>query len=122
MTAIAVEDLGVRYGSVTAVRGVFFDVAAGSVLGLVGESGSGKSTVARAIVGLVPSTGAVRIAGVDLAAVPFWQARRARRRVQLVSQDSRSALDPRFAVGQCVREGLDRAWSRRRAAARVAEL
>jgi peptide/nickel transport system ATP-binding protein len=115
MAALSVEDLTVRYGSVKAVRGVSFDVADGSVLGLVGESGSGKSTVARAIVGLTPWSGAMRIDGADLSS------RRARRRVQLVFQDSRSSLDPRFTVEQCVMEGLD-GLRRRDASARVAEL
>jgi len=124
MAAVAVDDLWVRYGGMAAVRGVSFDVEQGSVLGLVGESGSGKSTVARAIVGLAPATGVVRVAGVDLLSAPPRQARPARRRVQLVFQDSRSSLDPRFTVAQCVLEGVDRSGLRRRqdAQARVAEL
>ncbi|MFG1706275.1 ABC transporter ATP-binding protein [Nonomuraea sp. M3C6] len=115
MAALSVEDLTVRYGAVTAVRGVSFEVADGSVLGLVGESGSGKSTVARALVGLTPSAGTMLIDGADLSS------RRARRRVQLVFQDSRSSLDPRFTVEQCVMEGLA-GLRRRDASARVAEL
>ncbi|MEV5503029.1 oligopeptide/dipeptide ABC transporter ATP-binding protein [Nonomuraea fuscirosea] len=115
MAALSVGDLTVRYGSVTAVRGVSFDVAAGSVLGLVGESGSGKSTVARALVGLTPATGSMRIDGADLSS------RQARRRVQLVFQDSRSSLDPRYTVEQCVAEGLTGVRGRA-ASARVAEL
>ncbi|MEO3875813.1 ABC transporter ATP-binding protein [Nonomuraea sp. B12E4] len=115
MAGLSVENLTVRYGAVTAVRGVSFDVADGSVLGLVGESGSGKSTVARALVGLTPSAGTMRINGADLSS------RQARRRVQLVFQDSRSSLDPRFTVEQCVMEGLV-GFRRRDASARVAEL
>ena len=124
MAAVAVNDLWVRYGRTAAVRGVSFTVDEGSVLGLVGESGSGKSTVARAIVGLTPATGVVRVAGVDLLSSSSRRARPARRRVQLVFQDSRSSLDPRFTVGQCVLEGVDRSALRRRqdARARVAEL
>jgi peptide/nickel transport system ATP-binding protein len=101
--ALTVEDLTVRYGAFTAVRGVSFEVARGSVLGLVGESGSGKSTVARAIVGLTVSRGVVRLGEIDLSA---RQARRARRRVQMVFQDSRSALDPRLRVGDSIAEGM----------------
>jgi peptide/nickel transport system ATP-binding protein len=123
MTALSVQDLEVRYGSVTAVRGVSFDVADGSVLGLVGESGSGKSTVARAIVGLADSAGTITMGGVDISG-GSREARRQRWRVQLVFQDSRSSLDPRFTVEQCVLEGLDRSAhrSRRAASARVGEL
>jgi peptide/nickel transport system ATP-binding protein len=126
MTALSVRSLVVRYGATTAVRDVSFDIADGSVLGLVGESGSGKSTVARAVVGLTPSSGTVRIGGVDVSSVPAGAARRARRGVQLVFQDSRSSLDPRFTVEQCVLEGLGgsgrRRSGRRAASARVAEL
>lgn len=109
MTAgLSVENLVVRYGATTVVRGVSFGVDPGGVLGLVGESGSGKSTTARAILGLASSQGSIRIGELDLSAVSAGARRRARRRVQMVFQDSRSSLDPRFTVAQCVAEGLDR--------------
>jgi peptide/nickel transport system ATP-binding protein len=103
---LSVEGLTVRYGAVTAVNGISFDIAPGSVLGLVGESGSGKSTTARAVPGLVPSHGSIRVGDVDVSAAPRRTARRARRRAQMIFQDSRSSLDPRFTVEQCVGEGL----------------
>nr|WP_197676235.1 oligopeptide/dipeptide ABC transporter ATP-binding protein [Nakamurella panacisegetis] len=83
-----------------------FDLAPGRVLGLVGESGSGKSTTARAVVGLAPHTGRITIGDTDLSVVSARAARQARRRVQLVFQDPRSSLDPRFTVAECVAEGL----------------
>ncbi|SEQ16570.1 ABC transporter ATP-binding protein [Microlunatus flavus] len=119
--ALSVSDLTVRYGSVTAVRSVSFDLRAGSVLGLVGESGSGKSTTARAVVGLAPFTGTVRVGERDASSPRSRDAREARRRVQMVFQDSRSSLDPRFTVGQCVAEGLP-AGERRDQGRRVREL
>jgi peptide/nickel transport system ATP-binding protein len=123
---LSVENLTVRYGALTAVRGISFEVAPGSVLGLVGESGSGKSTTARAIVGLTPSKGAIRIGDLKLSDVSARAADQARRRVQMVFQDSRSSLDPRFSVEQCVAEGLPagsrRANQRRANQRRVAEL
>ena len=104
--ALSVEDLGVRYGAVTAVHDVSFTLERGRVLGLVGESGSGKSTTARAIVGLAASTGRITIGDTDLSSVGGRASRRARRRVQMVFQDPRSSLDPRFTVAQCISEGL----------------
>jgi peptide/nickel transport system ATP-binding protein len=117
--ALAVEHLTVRFGPVTAVRDVSFAVPRGSVLGLVGESGSGKSTTARAIVGLAPARGTIRLGDADLSRLPARRARPARRRVQMVFQDPWGSLDPRMTVGQSIAEGL--AGGARRAT-RVGEL
>jgi iron(III) transport system ATP-binding protein len=62
--SIEVKDLVVRYGTVTAVRGVTFSVAAGEHLTLLGPSGCGKTTTLRAIAGLEkPAAGQIRIDG-----------------------------------------------------------
>jgi len=62
--SIDVKDLVVRYGAVTAVRGVSFSVAAGEHLTLLGPSGCGKTTTLRAIAGLEkPTAGEIRIDG-----------------------------------------------------------
>ncbi|MBO0866966.1 MAG: ABC transporter ATP-binding protein [Micromonosporaceae bacterium] len=112
------QNLTVRYGAFTAVCGVSFEIPPGSVLGLVGESGSGKSSVARAIVGLTPSRGAIRLGDTDLSAGPVGRTRQVRRRVQLVFQDPRGSLDPRLHVGDSIAEGMRGG----RRSARVAEL
>src|SRR4029434_7830288 len=62
--SIDVKDLIVRYGTVTAVRGVSFSVTAGEHLTLLGPSGCGKTTTLRAIAGLEkPTGGEIRIDG-----------------------------------------------------------
>ncbi|QKE83645.1 ATP-binding cassette domain-containing protein [Arthrobacter sp. NEB 688] len=53
---IRVENLTKRYGRVTAVDGVTFEVGAGSVTGFLGPNGAGKSTVMRMLTGLTPPT------------------------------------------------------------------
>src|SRR5690606_17420818 len=62
---LSVRDLRVQYetadGTISAVAGVSFDVAAGEIVALVGESGCGKSTVALAMLRLIEEPG--RIAG-----------------------------------------------------------
>ena len=60
---LRVEDLRVRYrtrlGDIRAVNGVNFALQESSIMCLVGESGSGKSTVALAMMGLLPHNGDV---------------------------------------------------------------
>ena len=71
---LSVKDLTVTYstsgGPVPAVRGVSFDIPAGSSLGLAGESGCGKSTLANALLRLLPAgtevTGEVMMGGKDV--------------------------------------------------------
>ncbi|HET8541513.1 MAG TPA: ABC transporter ATP-binding protein [Anaeromyxobacter sp.] len=65
---LAVEDLRKSYGTVAAVDGVSFQVAPGEIVGLLGPNGAGKTTTINMILGvLAPSSGAIRIDGLDLA-------------------------------------------------------
>jgi branched-chain amino acid transport system ATP-binding protein len=65
--ALAVEDLEVRYGAVSAVRGASFEVGRGEIVGLVGPNGAGKTSTLMAIMGVVaPRAGEVRLAGRSL--------------------------------------------------------
>ena len=65
--ALAIEGLVVRYGGVTAVRGLDLEVAPGEIVGLIGPNGAGKSTTLHAIMGAVPlHAGDVRLAGRSL--------------------------------------------------------
>ncbi|WP_309064735.1 ABC transporter ATP-binding protein [Microbacterium sp.] len=64
---LSVKDLSVSYGRVEAVRGVTFDVAAGSLVTLVGANGAGKSSIINAVSGLVrPSHGTILFDGQDI--------------------------------------------------------
>jgi peptide/nickel transport system ATP-binding protein len=71
---LSVRDLHVTYrsetGDVPAVRGVSFDLAPGETLGLAGESGCGKSTIAGALLRVLPRgtrvTGEILLDGEDV--------------------------------------------------------
>ena len=104
-TMIRVDDLGVRFGSFEAARGVSFAVEKGASFGIVGESGSGKSTVLRALSGLNQDwSGKMEIAGVALGPKrpkDFF------RRVQMVFQDPYGSLHPRQTVDRALSEPLE---------------
>lgn len=75
-------------------------VQPGEVMGLVGESGSGKSTIAKLITRQVePTSGAIKIDGMDWLALRGENLRKRRRDVQMIFQDPYSALDPRMKIG-----------------------
>src|SRR5690348_7536206 len=57
MSALAVENLSVRYGAVDAVRGLSLEVRPGQIIGLIGPNGAGKSSTLHAIMGSAPITG-----------------------------------------------------------------
>ena len=62
---IAVRDLWVRFGPVAAVRGVSLETQSGGWTALIGANGAGKTSALRAIAGLVPFEGDVRIEDQD---------------------------------------------------------
>jgi ABC-2 type transport system ATP-binding protein len=66
---LAVEELRKSYRDVAAVDGVSFEVAPGEIVGLLGPNGAGKTTTIDVILGvLAPTSGRIRIDGLDLAA------------------------------------------------------
>jgi oligopeptide/dipeptide ABC transporter ATP-binding protein len=94
--------------TVFAVDGVSLSIPKGKTLGLVGESGSGKTTVARAILRLVPITGgSISLGGAGIDALEGDALRQARRRVQYIFQDPYSSLNPRVRAGLIVQSPLD---------------
>jgi oligopeptide/dipeptide ABC transporter ATP-binding protein len=99
-----------------AVDGVSFELKEGETLGIVGESGCGKSTMARAILRLVPMTGGSVTLLVDEEGreerVPIHQLsgnrlRMVRRQLQMVFQDPYASLNPRMTVGDILTEPLE---------------
>jgi len=64
---IEITHLTKRYGALTAVDDVSFNVAPGEVLGFLGPNGAGKSTTMKVITGfLAPTSGTVRVMGHDI--------------------------------------------------------
>jgi ABC-type glutathione transport system ATPase component len=103
-----------------AVDGVSLAISPGETVALVGESGSGKSTLGRMLLGLDrPDEGAVLYQGRDLATLDRGAARRFRREVQVVFQDSGSSLNPRRSIASSIGVSLHYNLGLRRAESRV---
>jgi peptide/nickel transport system ATP-binding protein len=87
-------------GRASILRNVSLDVQRGETHGLVGESGAGKSTIAKAILGILPRTvritgGMVRFEGADLLKMPRVPLRRIiGESISLIPQDPMTALNP----------------------------
>jgi peptide/nickel transport system ATP-binding protein len=91
--------LGQRRVHNFAVDGLCLKVQPGEFIGIVGESGSGKSSVAKLIVGAEQlSSGVLRIEGLDRALAGSEVRRLNREHIQMIFQDSQSALNPRRSV------------------------
>jgi branched-chain amino acid transport system ATP-binding protein len=70
MSMLAVQDLTVSYGAVTALSGVRISVPEGGITAVLGANGAGKSSLLRTINGLVrPRSGSVTLAGEDITRV-----------------------------------------------------
>lgn len=94
-------------GAVRAVDDISFEIGRGETLGLVGESGCGKSTTGRSILRLYnPTAGSVRIDGTEITDLSDRDLRARRSRMQMIFQDSYSALNPRHSVAKIVAEPL----------------
>jgi oligopeptide/dipeptide ABC transporter ATP-binding protein len=111
---LAIDNLSVRYHErtrvVRAVDALSLSVDRGRALAIVGESGCGKTTLALAILGLLPdnaqvSGGAISFDGSDLRQAPAEDVRRLRGRViSMIFQDAVSGLNPVLTIGTQVEE------------------
>ena len=112
---LSVRDLHVTYqtegGPVPAVRGVSFDIAPGQTLGLAGESGCGKSSVAGALLRLLPRgtevTGEVLLDGEDVLLMSPSRLRAVRwSELSIVFQGALHTLNPVQRVGDQIAEAI----------------
>ena len=112
---LAVRDLGVAYanGRVMAVDGADLTVPRGAMLGLVGESGCGKTTLARALMGVLPpgasiTRGSVVLDGTDLVALTPAERQVVASKTALEQAEARRDVDQAAARVQVenARQGL----------------
>ena len=115
MSLLSVTDLHVGYqlrsGEVPAVRGVNFGIDKGEVLGLAGESGCGKSTIAGAILRLLPEgtkvTGEVLLNGENVMEMKPGRLRAVRwTEASVVFQGAMHALNPVRRIGEQIAEAI----------------
>ena len=128
---LSVQDLRVTYqtegGGVPAVRGVSFDVAPGETLGIAGESGCGKSSVAGAVLRVLPTgtevTGEVLLDGEDMLSMKPERLRAVRwTELSIVFQGALHTLNPVQKVGSQIAEAIELHHSAVKTKARVSEL
>ena len=85
MTLLAVDNITVRYGRLTALRGISLRIAEGEILFVTGPNGAGKSTLLNAIAGVVPPIlGSITMDGAEVTGAPPEQI--ARRGFSLVPE------------------------------------
>ncbi|MEU4266883.1 ABC transporter ATP-binding protein [Streptomyces sp. NPDC026092] len=115
MSLLEVRNLSVTYGSgaaaVPAVRGVDLTLAAGQKLGVAGESGCGKSTMALALLRLLPAsarlTGQILLDGEDVLAMKWGRLRAVRwAGASIVFQGAMHSLNAVRRIGDQIAEPL----------------
>ena len=128
---LSVRDLHVTYrsdgGGVPAVRGVSFDLAPGETFGLAGESGCGKSSIAGALLKVLPPgtdvTGEVLLDGEDVLQMKPGRLRAVRwTEMSIVFQGALHALNPVQRVGDQIAEAIEVHRTAPDSRSRVAEL
>lgn len=112
---LTINDLVVDYTSggqiVQAVNGVSLHLKKGQTLGLVGETGAGKTTIARAILRILPMPpanvrqGEIYLDGEDLLKLPEKEMLKVRgNKIAMIFQDPMTALNPTMTIGDQISE------------------
>ena len=106
---LRVDSLSVSYGPNVVVPDVGFELGRGQSLALIGESGSGKSTIARAVLRLLPSgghaTGRIEFDGQEVLGLSERRFRPLRgRTIGFVPQDPGNSLNPVRTIGAQAKE------------------
>ncbi|HEY7754785.1 MAG TPA: ABC transporter ATP-binding protein [Actinomycetota bacterium] len=133
MSVLSLRDLRITYhtqaGGVPAVRGVDLDIERGEVVGLAGESGCGKSTIAAAVLRLLPPKttieGEITLSGENVLEMKAGKLRAVRwTGASIVFQGAMHALNPVKRVGDQIAEAITthQQASPREALARVGSL
>ena len=114
---VSVKDLVIEYTSggsvIHAVNGVSFDLAEGSTIGLVGETGAGKTSIAKAIMRILPNPparicgGEIFVDGEDILKKPEKDMLEIRGdKISMIFQDPMTALNPVKTIGEQIAEGI----------------
>ena len=116
MSLLTVEDLKVTYATdeedIHAVNDVSFSIDEGVNYGLAGESGSGKSTVAEALLGLLPNNGTIERGTIQFNGRDLTSLTDAERRdvlwedIAYIPQSAMDSLDPVMAVGKQITQAI----------------
>jgi oligopeptide/dipeptide ABC transporter ATP-binding protein len=134
MAVIELRNLTIEYrlaaGKARAVDGISLSLEEGEYLGLVGESGCGKSTIAKAILGILPSNGRViggeiLYRGRDIAHLSTQELNRLRwREISMVPQSAMNGFDPVYTIEQQITEAIDVHvdWTAEQKRARIQEM
>lgn len=100
-----VRQLGVRFGTVTALRSVDVEVSAGDIVAVMGRNGAGKSTLLGTLVGSqAPTTGSVHVGGLDPRSLTGSDLLS---RVGLVPQEPADLLEAATLAAECAASDKD---------------
>ncbi len=112
MPLLRVQDLTIQFhrSAPAAVEGVSFSLRPGETIGLLGESGAGKTTLARALLRLLPShcqpvSGSIRFCGVEILEATERELQKIRgAQMSFIGQEPELALNPVLTAGEQLAE------------------